>query len=269
MAFKLAKKTAPKKTVAKKTVAKKTVAAKPKFKGVPKRVEEDDAPTPRKKSAAGSGGPGSGGPGGRKGVAAAGWGGADEVSTGGDYIKNLDFANDAASQPDGTKWFVIKFMEDAPYANVSVHWIEGRKGKRSFVCYGDSCPLCDVGNSPKAEYRFNVATLTSEDPRVRSWNAGWKIYQKIKAAAAAPLTKPLTKHFFLVYRTGTKWNEMAYDMDKVTKDDLASAYPDLYVPSASEIADLTPYTLDEDVSKEYSTLEELEEIAVEIVEGEG
>lgn len=248
MAFKLTKKAPPKKVVAKKVAAK-----------APKRVEEDEAPAPRKKSAAGS----------RRGVATEGWGGADEVGSGGDYIKNLDFKNEAASQSDGTKWFVIKFLEDKPYANVRIHWISERKGKRSFVCYGDGCPLCDVGADVKAEYRFNVAMLSEEDAKVRSWNAGWKIYNKIKAAASAPLTKPLTKHFFLASRTGKNWNEMEYSIDKVTANDLAEAYEDLHVPTASEIAALTPYTLDGDVSKEYSTLEELEEIAVELVEGEG
>jgi hypothetical protein len=247
MAFKLAaKKAAP----AKKTVAKKAA---------PRRVEEDDEPTPTKKSASKKVAA-------RSGVVTTGWGGAKEMNTGGDFIKSLDFKNEALRDGD-TLWFLIKFLEDAPYANVKIHWISERKGKKSFVCIGDGCPLCDVGADVKAEFRFNVAMFTDTDPVVRSWAAGWKIYRKIESLSQSKLTSPLPKRTYLATRIGKNWNEMQYDIQKITDDEIGEAYPDIYIPSADEIAELTPYTVD-DVEKEYSTIEELEEIAAEIVEGE-
>jgi len=243
-----------KKAPAKKTVAKKSVAKKK----APRRVEEDEEPTPRKKGAKAVGA--------RRGVTTTGWGGADELGGSGDFIKNLDWKNEAARQGD-TLWFILKFLEDEPFANVKIHWINERKGKRSFVCIGADCPLCDVGSDVKTEMRFNVAWFTEDDPLLKSWNAGWKIYKKIKSYAEAPLTKPLSKRIYLATRTGKTFNEIQYDIQKITADEVAEAYPDIYVPSAEEIADLEPYTID-DVEKEYSTVEELEEVAAEIVEGE-
>lgn len=251
MAFKLVTKKAP----AKKVAAKKTVAKRP------TRVEEDEEPTPRKKAAAKKVSASK-----RSGVVTTGWGGAKEMNTGGDFIKTLDFKNEAARDGE-TLWFIVKFLEDAPYANVKIHWINERKGKKSFVCIGEDCPLCDVGADVKAEFRFNVAQFTDTEPILRSWSAGWKIYKKIESLSQSKLTSPLPKRTYLATRIGKTFNEIQYDLSKINDDEIADAYPDIYIPSAEEIAELTPYTI-EDVEKEYSTLEELEEIAAEIVEGE-
>lgn len=257
MALKLAKKAPAKKVAAKKTVAKKAA---------PRRVEEDDEPTPRKKAAAGKKSVAKKSDAARRGVVTEGWGGAKAIGTGGDFIKTLDFSNEAAL--DGkTRWFVLRFLEDAPYANVKIHWVRERKGKRSFICIGEDCPLCDVGADVKAEMRFNVAVFTDTEPILRSWSAGWKIYKKIEALSQSKLTSPLPKRIYLATRIGEKFNEIQYDVNKITPEEIAEAYEDIYVPSAEEIAELTPYTL-ADVEKEYSTMEELEEIAAEIVEGE-
>lgn len=253
MAFTLKKPTPAKKAPAKKLAAKKSAAKRP------SRVEEDEAPTAMKgaskKSAAL-----------RRGVVTEGWDGANEMGTGGDFIKSLDFKNDAAKSGD-TLWFILRFLQNAPYANVKIHWVSERKGKKSFVCIGEDCPLCDVGLDSKAEFRFNVAVFTDAEPILRSWSAGWKIQKKIKSLGDSPLTKPLPRRIYLATRTGKTFNEIQYDIQRINDDEIAEAYPDIYVPSAEEIAELTPYTK-EDVEKEYSTVEELEEIAAEIVEGE-
>lgn len=259
MAFKLAKKTAApaKKAVGKKTAAPKKAAAKPLPGSMRPAVVEDDDEYP-------ADGPGT--PSGeRTGVVTSGWGGANEMGGASDFIKTLDFKNDAAKTKD-TLWFIVKFLEDAPYANVKIHWTE-RKGKRSFICIGDDCPLCNVGADVKSEFRFNVAVFGEEEPILRSWSAGWKIYKKIRSLSESPLTKPLPKRIYLATRTGKVFNEIAYDLDKINEDEIAEAYPDIYVPSAEEIESISPYTL-ADVEKEYSTVSELEAVAAEIVEGE-
>ena len=256
MVLKLAKKTPVKAAPAKKVAAKK-VAPK---KLAPRRVDEDEAPTPTKKKAAAPSAP----TGSRKGVVTSGWDGAKGMGGSGDFIKALDFKNEADRLGD-TLYFVGKFIDDEPYANVKIHWTD-RKGKRSFVCIGDDCPLCDIGADVKTEMRFNFAVFTDDAPKLRSWAAGWKIFKKIEQYSIAPLTKPLSKRYYLATRTGKTFNEIAYDLQKVTADEIAEGYPDIYVPTAEEIAELGSYSLD-DVVKEYSTMEELEEVAAEIVEG--
>lgn len=248
--MKLARKTPAKKAPTKKKAAAKKIAPKKK---VARRVDEDDEDEDED------------GPGERVGMATSGWGGAKEMGSS-DFIKNLDFKNEA--EMDGkTRYFIGKFMDEEPYANVKIHWLNDRKGKRSFICVGDDCPLCEVGADVKAEFRFNFAVFTDGDPILRSWSAGWKIYRKIESLAQSRLTSPLPRRIYLATRTGEKFNEIQYDVARINEDEIADSYPDIYVPSAEEIEALTGYTLD-DVKKEYSTMEELEEIAAEIIEGE-
>lgn len=250
MAFKIAgaKKTAAKKSVAKKKAPAKKASAK--AKAAPKREVEEDTEERGE----------------RIGRATTGWGGADELNESGDFVKSLSFKNE--SNRDGSmQYFLIKFIDDEPYANLRIHWVNERKGKRSFISPGDEDPLSDVGSTPKSEYRFNVAVLTEDDPVLRSYHAGWKIYKKIKALAESRMTAPLSKHFYVLSRTGEKWHEIEYDITKITPDEIAEAYPEFYVPDEEEIEAVGRYDLS-DVEKEYSTYEELEEVAAEIVEGE-
>lgn len=255
MAFKLGK-PAAKKAPAKKLAAKKAAAptkkAAPSFKAPKRRRDEEEED-------ADAGGP-------RVGRATTGWGGADELNQGNDFVKSLSFKNEA--HRDGSmQYFIVKFLDEEPYANVRIHWLNERKGKKSFVCIGDDCPLCDVGAEAKSEYRFNLAVFTDAEPVLRSYHAGWKIYKKIKALAESRMTAPLPRRTYVLSRTGEKWHEIEYDITKITDEELEEAYPEIYIPTAEEIAELTCYTL-ADVEKEYSTIEELEEVAAEILEGD-
>lgn len=252
MAFKLKTAAPAKKAAAKKIAPAKKVAAK---KAAPRRVEEGEAPAPRKKSAAAAAPKG--------GVISEGW--DDSFGGGGDFIKALNFPDDGA-KTGGTLWFVLKFLEERPYANVKVHWLQ-KKGKRSYICIGEGCPLCEIGADVKAERRFNVAVFTDAEPLLRSWSAGYKIYTKIKSLSEQPLTRPLPKRIYLATRTGVKFNEITYDIGKLTPDEVEEAYPDLYIPSPEELEAIEPYTL-EDVEKEFSSMDELEEVAAQVVEGE-
>lgn len=247
----VAKKSPAKKAPAKKVLSKKAAAQR---KGPPRRTDDDDDDDAEGRDR---------GP--RVGHVTEGWGGADEIGRSNEFIRNLDWKNDAAKAGD-TLYFLLRFVETGPYANLRIHWLD-RKGKRSFICVGDDCPLCNAGHNPKGEYRFNVAVFTEEDPVVRSMNAGYRLYTKVKAKAEAPLTKPLPKRQYLVTRSGRAWNEISYDLETISDDDIAESYPDVYVPTKDEVEALEPYTLD-DVEKEYVSMEELEEMAVELAEGD-
>jgi len=252
MVLKLAKKAPSKQAAPAKKAAAKKVA--------PRRVDDDDdEPTPAKKTSATKATPG------RKGVVTSGWDGAKGMGGSGDFIKALDFKNEADRMGE-TLYFVGKFIDDEPFANVKIHWTDRKGGKKSFVCIGEDCPLCNIGADVKTEMRFNFAWFTDSEPKLRAWAAGWKIFKKIEQYSIAPLTKPLSKRYYIASRTGKQFNEIAYDLQKVTEEEINEGYPDIYVPTTEEIEELGRYTKD-DVVKEYSTLEELEEIAAEIVEG--
>lgn len=186
-----------------------------------------------------------------------GWAGGDELETG-DYVRNL--------KPKDGGEYVLKFRETEPYVNTLIHWVDREQGRRSFPCLGadNECPLCAIGDQPRAEHRFNVILLTDGDPVQYSYTAPKSIYTKIKAFATAERTKPLTKRWYLLTREGSTKNNTRYDLkDYRRAEDIAEDFPDLYVPTADEIADIEVYT-DEDFEKEVATFEDMEEVAIEI-----
>lgn len=71
-------------------------------------------------------------------------------------------AKDELRVPEN-KSLTLKFLEPYPFYSYREHWVNGRgKGdKKSFVCGGTNCPLCDVGHD---EWRvlalFNVVDLS-------------------------------------------------------------------------------------------------------------
>ena len=59
---------------------------------------------------------------------------------------------------------LIKFLQDRPFATYQQHWIDRPKGKKSFVCMGDGCPLCEIlGDKPRGKFAFNVLVLGTEN----------------------------------------------------------------------------------------------------------
>src|SRR5690606_1168892 len=91
------------------------------------------------------------------------------------------------------------------------HWLDGRKGQKSFTCIKDfndkGCPLCKAGNRPSAKFAFNVAeVLEAEDGEavasIKSLEVGPRLIDQLSNFNTDPKTGPLTKHYWLVRRTG-------------------------------------------------------------------
>lgn len=131
-----------------------------------------------------------------------GWSGAKKTSD-----QSSDFAANFTTKLD--EEYVIRFLDDQPYGSYRQHWID-RAGKRSFVCPEDPdddksprCPLCDVGDKPRAQYAFNIALLDEKGkPISRSWDVGIKLEQKIERIHKDPRIGPLSSQYFSVVRTG-------------------------------------------------------------------
>jgi len=99
---------------------------------------------------------------------------------------------------------LVKFLEDQPFASYEQHWIERPKGKKSFVCLGNNCPLCDVlGDKPRGKFAFNVVVLTGEAQGLQILTAPPTLARLIRKAHEDERKGPLSKEFWEVSRMGT------------------------------------------------------------------
>lgn len=267
----------------KKTAAKKAASSK---RAARPRYDDDDddeeyqARTPSKVAARGSRGASRGEPqrraGQRTGVsgvdrrrdaergkAEGGWDESDKVFAGGDFATNLRLK-------DGEEK-VIRFLEDAPYASMRIHWLRGRKGKQSFPCPGDprkelkrnGCPLCAYGFEYKSEARFNVAVLTEDEPQVMSLAAGARMRKNLRGHHDSK-HGPLTRKYYFFRRIG-KELDTEYSFDVVRQPEhIAEDYEELYIPTEEELDELVLFT-EEHANKEFSPMAELRKVAQEMV----
>ena len=99
---------------------------------------------------------------------------------------------------------LVKFLEDQPFASYEQHWIERPKGKKSFVCIGDACPLCDVlGDKPRGKFSFNVLVLSGDVQGVQILTAPPSLARQIKKSHDDERKGPLSKEFWEISRLGT------------------------------------------------------------------
>jgi hypothetical protein len=99
---------------------------------------------------------------------------------------------------------LVKFLQDRPFATYEQHWIERPKGKKSFVCIGDGCPLCEIlGDKPRGKFAFNVLVLTGEVQGVQVLTAPPSLARQIKKAHDDERKGPLDREFWEISRMGT------------------------------------------------------------------
>jgi hypothetical protein len=99
---------------------------------------------------------------------------------------------------------LIKFLEDAPFAIYEQHWIERPKGKKSFVCLADNCPLCDIlGDKPRGKFAFNIVVLSGETTGVQILTAPPLLVRQLRKLNDDERKGPLGKEFWEVSRLGT------------------------------------------------------------------
>jgi hypothetical protein len=176
-------------------------------------------------------------------------------------------------RPKADSETVLKFLDPLPYANVLIHWLDEKdrpQGRRSFPCLGDggpdpeACPLCALGDSPNAEHRLNIMILSDNEPVHYSFTPSKTIYNKIKAFAQSPRTKPLPRRYYLLTREGSTKTNTRYELTDYRRDeDVNDDYPDYYMPSEDEIAAIEKFT-QEDFEREVVEYDELLAVAREI-----
>jgi hypothetical protein len=148
----------------------------------------------------------------------------------GGYNKAADGLNRTTFQvKDDTE--VIAFLEPENFTFALRHWVKyvdetSNQVTRAEWCLEDECPLCDIGDRPKAVCFFNVVDLANAG-KVLVWEA------------SADPTEAIQKEFNKLQQRGKNLNDSdvywavskskgkngfySYSVDKVTEDDLNSA----------------------------------------------
>jgi hypothetical protein len=130
--------------------------------------------------------------------------------------------------PTDFKWTeearLIWFLGDSPFAVYKQHWIDRTEGRRSFVCTGTECPLCNIaGDIPRPKAAFNVLVLSDETPNVQILTASTSLAKQLEAAHVDPRRGPLAKHFWAVSRIG-RGLDTSYTLDRVRASELAEEW---------------------------------------------
>jgi hypothetical protein len=152
---------------------------------------------------------------------------------------------------------LVKFLQDRPFATYEQHWIERPKGKKSFVCIGDGCPLCEIlGDKPRGKFAFNVLVLSGETTGVQVLTAPPSLARQIKKAHDDERKGPLDKEFWEISRLGTGPTTQ-YTLNFVRGRDLAEEWK-LTTENVNElVANAEPFSAD-DVVRETPRSELLE-----------
>lgn len=145
---------------------------------------------------------------------------------------------------------VVKFLESEPYTSYHQHWLDDRKGQKSFTCIRDlnaqGCPLCDAGDRPAARFGFNVVLLTDSDPVLKSYDVGPRIIDQLKNFNQDPKVGPLDKHYWAISKTGTGGTAQTnHQMVKAT--DLEDDWPEVSVPTEEQLKALFKKKYDEEI----------------------
>ena len=146
-----------------------------------------------------------------------GWGAAEALLN----VETTEFPTDFKFSEEPQ---LVKFLQDRPFATYEQHWIERPKGKKSFVCMGDGCPLCEIlGDKPRGKFAFNVLVLNGEESKVQVLTAPPSLARQIKKAHDDERKGPIDKEFWEISRLGTG-PQTQYTLNYVRGRDLAEEW---------------------------------------------
>lgn len=188
-----------------------------------------------------------------------GWGGAAKVRSSGKFAERFAITEEQV---------VIHFLDNEPFATFKQHWINERKGQKSFTCIAKTgknaqdCPLCDAGDKPSTQIGFNVVDFTSPgDPVLKAWWVGSRVSDQLKNFAEQEKTKPLNRDdvYFVVNRTGSQSAGYSTNINPVKERDLDEDW-DVESLSDDELGEFEAKRYTRDIV-EQPTVRELKEIA--------
>lgn len=155
---------------------------------------------------------------------------------------------------------LIKFIDTSgPFAVYSQHFLQQKtEGKRSFVCLGNNCPLCNVlKHKPEKKTAFSVVNLTNGEVQRQMLIATPRLYKTLHAAEFSP-QGPLTKNFWAINRTG-KMQQTVYNLMAVKARDLSEDWGLDAEDIQAQLETITPFGPDAIRSTSYADLLDLAE----------
>ena len=137
---------------------------------------------------------------------------------------------------------LIKFLEDEPFAVYEQHWIERPKGKKSFVCLGDECPMCDIlGDKPRGKFAFNIAVLSGDVTGVQILTAPPLLVRQLRKINEDDRKGPLSREFWEISRLGTG-PTTSYNLNYVRGRDLEEEWKLSDTVVQELVASAVPFT---------------------------
>lgn len=134
--------------------------------------------------------------------------------------ESSDYATDFKLTEDPQ---LIKFIGDEPFAVFKQHFLREKDGKKSYVCLGKGCPLCDeLGHHPDQKFAFNVVDLSEDEPTMKMLLAGPKLLRVIEDKHNGR-RGPIDKGYWEIKRSG-KGNQTNYTLEDIRESDLAEDY---------------------------------------------
>ncbi len=120
---------------------------------------------------------------------------------------------------------LVKFLDGKPFAVYAQHWLNEKEGRKSYVCLGHRCPLCNVlGHSPSKKIAFSVLNFGTEgdDPEVQILAVGPRFAGQLERLHSDKKTGPLDgrDRFWALSRSG-KGTSTSYSALPVKERDLA------------------------------------------------
>lgn len=205
------------------------------------------------------------GRGGARPEARKGWGGYRQTA---DSVKS-DFA-DNLKIVDNTD-MLIKILDEEPVASYAEHWLTIGDGRRSFVCLGDDCPICNkLGDRASVKVCFNVADMDVNPPEVKLWTAGSQVGDILEKFAENPKTSPLNRDDIYWTLTRTKKAdryttsirpvkardlEEDFDMEPLTEEELDELEANMFeadqIYTVKTKAELNKVIADNDLDDQY------------------
>jgi hypothetical protein len=203
----------------------------------PQEDDEDDEPAPK--------------------VGGSGWGSYEKTkSATSSFPENFKVTSESV---------IVKILDEEPFLVFLQHWIE-RKGKRSWTCLENKCPLCDdAGDKPSQQVCFNVVDFTDpDDPQVKIWQFGPMVADILKNYSKDKKTSPINRDdLYFSVRKESKNNKTNYYITPVKERDLLDDW-DIDPLEEAELEEFDDKAYDESVLQ-VSTRSEVKQIAREIL----
>jgi hypothetical protein len=164
---------------------------------------------------------------------------------------------------------LIKFIDDDFFFTYYEHWIrefQGQRRQMSFVCLGDNCPLCEIGDDPKFTALINVIDLSDpDDPQAKVWyctpNPAEVVEELMDDAKSSPVNDK--DKYFAVSKKQQKNKFTSYKAVLVKARDLEEDW-DTKPLSSGEIDDLAAQAYTEDDCVRITPKRDMQDVADEL-----